>query len=85
MANQQSHKLLPIHQLDAAMYSDKAVFDGSQLNFKKTTRHQLKENGEITNIQSKYYQQYTAKVSFNQDLINNLKKESQLLCCLLKI
>ncbi|CAC9624313.1 hypothetical protein [uncultured Gammaproteobacteria bacterium] len=67
------------HQLDAAMYSDKAVFDGSQLNFKKTTRHQLKENGEITNIQSKYYQQYTAKVSFNQDLINNLKKESQLL------
>ncbi|AYQ56633.1 Permease YjgP/YjgQ family protein [Bathymodiolus thermophilus thioautotrophic gill symbiont] len=67
------------HQLDAVMYSDKAVFDGNQLNFEETTRHQLKQTGKFTDIQSKDYQQYNAKVSFNQSLINNLKKEPQML------
>ena len=70
------------YQLDTLMYSDKVAFDGNQLNFKETIRYQLKKNGQFTDIQSKYYQQHSTKVSFNQDLINNLKKDPQLLSIL---
>jgi lipopolysaccharide export system permease protein len=67
------------HQLDTMIYSDKAALDGAQLNLENTQHYQLRHTGKFTDIQTKNYSQYGIKVSFDQDLIDALKKEPQAL------
>lgn len=62
------------NQLDAIFHTDKALFDGNDLNFEKTKHYQFDQSDQFTKIQSKDMQKYNAKVSFDQTLIEALEK-----------
>ncbi|WXT99949.1 MAG: Lipopolysaccharide export system permease protein LptG [Catillopecten margaritatus gill symbiont] len=65
------------YRLDAVLHSDKASLNGKQLNLEKTKHYQLKQAEKFTTIQSQNHQEYGVDVSFDQRLINTLKKEPQ--------
>ncbi len=65
------------YQLDSVFYSKKAVFNKGNLNLEKAKHYQLKLDGKLTNIQSNDYQRYDTSVSFDQGLIDSLKKEPE--------
>ena len=68
-------KLNKTNQLDSVIYSKKSIFDGKNLDFENTVGYKLNDDKKITNIQSEKYQKYNTQVSFDQELIDSLKKE----------
>ncbi|MDC9714938.1 MAG: LPS export ABC transporter permease LptG [Gammaproteobacteria bacterium] len=63
------------HQLEAVLYTDKAIFDDNDLNLGNTKHYQLSQTEKFTDIQLKNHQEYTTKVSFDQTAIEALEKD----------
>ncbi|SMN13510.1 permease YjgP/YjgQ family protein [Bathymodiolus heckerae thiotrophic gill symbiont] len=63
------------HQLEAALYADKAIFDGKHLTLENTKHYQLNQTEKFTDIQLKNQQKYSTEVSFNQTAIEALEKD----------
>ena len=68
-------KLNELNQLNSALYSNKATFDGNNLDFENTISYELNRNDKFVSIQSEQYKKYNTQVSFDQELIASLKKE----------
>ena len=61
--------------LDSVVYSDKAIFDKGSLALKKTIRYQIDSTGKFTKIKQENRKQHQSEVTFDQDLIESLKKD----------
>jgi lipopolysaccharide export system permease protein len=68
-------KLNSSNEMDSAFFSNKAIFDGNNLNLILATRNQLDENNKITDIEVENYEKYKAEVNFDRQFIESLKKK----------
>lgn len=68
-------QLAKTNQLDAIFHADKALFDNNNLNLKKTKYYKFSQSDKFSKIQSKNIQKHSAKVSFDQTLIQALEKK----------
>jgi len=68
-------KLDNSNHLNSIFYTDKAVFNEGNLKLEKTKQYQLTQTDKFTKIQSKIHQNYNTKMSFEQDLVDALKKK----------
>ena len=57
------------------IYSDRATFDKTNLNLNNTVKYSLSENDEANVFQVEKYHEYDTGVSFDQSLLDSLKKE----------
>jgi len=61
--------------LDSVAYSDKAIFDDGNLTLQKTSYYQVDSAGKFTKIKQEDRKKYQSEVTFDQDLIESLKKD----------
>jgi len=65
------------NKISTVLTSEQATFDGKSLDMKNTEIFSIEDNEKIDNISIKERNSYNKTVSFDQDLINSLKKEPE--------
>jgi len=63
------------NQVELILQSDKAMFDKNNLKLKEASGYSLSKNNNTISIAPVKHNLYNAKVLFDQDLINDLKKD----------
>jgi len=63
------------NKIESVIKSENAVFDGNSLDMSGTEIFSISDEGVFDNISLKEHDFYNQKVSFDQDLIDSLKKE----------
>jgi len=65
------------NKISTVLTSEQATFDGKSLDMKNTEIFSIEDNKKIDNISIKERNSYNKTVSFDQDLIDSLKKEPE--------
>jgi len=65
------------NKISTVLTSEQATFDGKSLDMKNTEIFSIEDNEKIDNISIKERNSYNKTVSFDQDLIDSLKKEPE--------
>ena len=68
-------KLNNSSELDSVVYSDSANFDGKTVELQQSSVYQIDSSKSIAIIDKQLLQKYMTEVSFDQELIQSLKKE----------
>ena len=68
-------KLNSSNEMDSAIFSSKVIFDGENLNLDETIRNQLNNKESFTDIKVEHYDKYKAKVNFDSQFIERLKRD----------
>ncbi|BBB24551.1 lipopolysaccharide export system permease protein [Isorropodon fossajaponicum endosymbiont JTNG4] len=68
-------KLRTPDTLDSIVHSDSATSNGDNLELGQSVRYQLGKNGNLITFSENHFEKYSVQVSFNQKLIESLKKD----------
>jgi hypothetical protein len=70
-------KLNNSSELDSVVYSDTANFDGKTVELQQSSVYQIDSSKSIAVIDKQLLQKYMTEVSFDQGLIQSLKKNQK--------
>jgi lipopolysaccharide export system permease protein len=72
-------KLNSDKRLEAVFYSDEAAFNGQTISLQQAEKYQINTHNKLSDISQKSLAKFDVKVSFDQELLQSLKKRPQAL------